>query len=90
MSSAIVRGEMLAHETAELVVAQIVDVVEIFEIARHGMPGSESFPGAALRLGATPAQNKYDRPRVTAGLFVQNDFACVALRTGAPPPVGVV
>jgi hypothetical protein len=32
----VVSGEMLAHQAAKLVVAQVVDVVQVFEIARHG------------------------------------------------------
>ena len=36
MSSALCACEMLAHQPAQLVVAQIVEVVDIFEIARHG------------------------------------------------------
>src|SRR6185437_9072433 len=84
---AIVRFEPLAHQTAKLVVAQIVEAMEIFKIARHGTPGLQVRPSAPL--SATRAQNRYDSPRVSAGLFVQNDRACVGPTT-AVPPVGAV
>ena len=32
----VVRREVLAHQAAQLVVAQVLEVVKIFEIARHG------------------------------------------------------
>ena len=49
----VVRREVFAHQAAQLAVAQVLEVIQIFEIARHGFT---RFCGDPRRRSATAAR----------------------------------
>jgi hypothetical protein len=78
----LVPSEVFEDDAPELAVAQVVQLVQVFEIARHGSP--------RVATGAPPRAyrpSKYDSPIVNATLCVQNELIVAEVKL-QPQPSG--
>src|ERR1051326_78916 len=66
-----VRRKVLAHQSSELVVAQVIDVVNVFEVAGHVILAAP--PDRRTARVDREAQKRYEMPIDRAGLFLHTD-----------------